>query len=242
MWDPVAAYYIKRFYYRLGMALNTMPQAREALEAINLNETALAANQAELRQLATEGKVKPFDQEAFIANTVDCASTLNQTLPNTTVIQFLNHSGPWSPAPNLATNKVSEFADRLAAKGVGLGGPNLIPDFVPAANVQDTVYPALRRHIGRVILGVANQPREYHLYRGGDIRFLIQGIFNLGRKSDGSPATADSLNLNYIFWTKVPDNLDEVKAILNRPGSPWVHQRNRGLVGTPPASVRVYRP
>lgn len=242
MWDPFAAYYIKRFYTRLGNALSAMPEAKQALECVNINETATAANLAEVKQLALEGKIKPFNQDDFIANTVDCANTLNNALPRVNVIQYLNHSGPWGPAPNPATNRVGELATRLAAKGIGIGCTNLLPASLGPTNAYQTVYPALRPHAGKVIVGLANQPKEWHLYGGADFDGFAQKIFNLARKDDGSSATNDCINGNYLFWTNTPDHLDDVVKVLKRPGAPWSMQRQRGMVGASPTFVKVFHP
>lgn len=242
MWDPYAAYYIKRFYTRLGNALSAMPEARQALECVNINETATAANLAEVNQLATEGKIKPFNQDDFIANTVDCATTLNNALPRVNVIQYLNHSGPWGPAPNPATNRVGELASRLAARGIGIGCTNLLPASLGPTNAYQTVYPALRPHAGRVIVGLANQPKEWHMYGGSDFDGFAQKIFNLARKNDGTDATGDCINGNYLFWTNTPDHLDDVVKVLKKTGASWSLQRQKGMLGTTPLAVRVFHP
>lgn len=242
LWDPAAAFYVKRFYKRFGAALAEMPEARQALECVNINETATAANFKEVSELAAEGKIKPFDQEAFIQNTVECADALHTGLYNGNVIQYLNHSGPWGGTPNRATNRVNEFADRLAARGIGIGCPDLAPEGIGAFNLHETVYPALRRHIGRVVLGVASQPRSYHMYSGGDIAGHIQRVFDMGRRSDGTSATANTLNLNYIFWTNTPDHLDITLNMLNKAGSGWGYQKHRGMVAAPPPSINVFKP
>lgn len=170
---------------------------------------------------------------AFLSNIVACAKAMNDSLPNTVVIQFADWSGPWGSP--MATNRIPELFSRLTSAGIGVGTPNVYPDTYETNGyaIRTFVLPELRKNAGKVVLGSACQGRTFETVSPAQMSAYVQDVFDAARKG-----TPDSLNLNYMFWTLWPNHIAQVKDVLNKAGAPWAVQKHRGLANVPPLSVQ----
>jgi hypothetical protein len=117
-----------------------------------------------------------FDRFSLKENTAAIKlylATIKEAFKHTVVIQYIN----W--------NAVDELMNYANEKGVGIGGPDVMPR---SEDTRKLAYPYYPKFSGAVPLGAAVQYPDY-VVEGTEIP--VREIYNFGR---------DYLKLNYMFW------------------------------------------
>lgn len=152
------------------------------VEGITLPETSV--------NFGSTGKLYPpdFTPEAYLAGTIANMKALKRAFPRSVTMQYANFMpGEWLPKDNHRyLERVFEAAKKL---GVGLGGPDLLPNRPPQMH---HIYRFLPSCKGIVPTGIAAQDGNYSAVDP-----------TIGRASTVEEMQAfarDKLGVNYIFW------------------------------------------
>ncbi len=174
LWDPAVMDRFNRLVTALGARFDREPY----FEGVEFVETALPVNPAAARGLTNE---------AYIAGLKARLVNARAAFPASVVLQETNWLAPDDRA-------LADFARFCVRAGVGMGGPDLIPDSErAAARPRIPAYGLFQRCAGRMPLGCDVQWPEF-VGRTGNReigRLTPGGIFAMG---------VDTLGLNYIFW------------------------------------------
>ncbi len=211
-WDPAVAFQCRNLYKAIGKELSCDPNV-SALEAVNLDETAWGNLKADEQALQDAGTM-PYNREKFGQNMMLMFKGLNDSLPHTVAIQFIN----WPQ------DLVPYFVQQVFSMGGGIGGPDLHPDL----NIP--TYAHLPSLAGMVPLGFAVQwPDTYTPPRTGRPHNRADVIRTL--------RFAQQLKLNYVFWIQRSGYIEIVEEVLKDPSVVKQSDPAGGLVARYPLSV-----
>ncbi len=211
-WDPAVAFQCRNLYRALGKELNCDPNV-SALEAVNLDETAWGNIKADEQALRDAGTMA-YNREKFGQNMMLMFKGLNDSLPHTVAIQFIN----WPQ------DLVPYFVEQVSSMGGGIGGPDLHPD------LSIPTYGQLPSVAGLVPLGFAVQwPDTFTPPRSGRPHNRADVIRTL--------RFAQQLKLNYVFWIKRSGYIEIVEEVLKDPSVVKQSDPAGGLVARYPLSV-----
>ena len=207
-WDPAVAHRVALFYNALGKELSRDANV-SALEIVNADETATLGENGEA--FAAAAGTMPYNQTNLGRNLMYQFKALNDALPHTVAIQFVN----WP------TNLVPYFVDQLIYMGGGIGGPDLDPDYHTPA------YDLLPSAAGLVPLGFAVQWKDTFTNGMPDDRSEVIRTLQFAR----------SKKLNYVFWMNRKGYMETVESVLK--DAAVVDQKDPagGLVRCYPLSV-----
>ena len=161
-------------FNRLIEALGNRFDGEPAFEGINFPETALPINRKQ---------TPDFSDVNYLEAIKLRLSTSKKAFKKSIVIQYINY---------MEKNNLEELLQYCYKAGVGIGGPDLVPDNgrhekkarIPAYDY----YPA---YANKMPLGVAVQPPNFTHMKG---IFTLDAFWDMG---------VNTLKLNYIFWAAV---------------------------------------
>lgn len=193
-YNPMVAQRMRMLVRKLGERYSN----NLTLEAIVLGETALGVDDAQVPAQVTDYSPSLWRNE--IMNTITEA---RRAFPTTVVIHYLNYL-------DRADKLLADVVNHARSLGVGIGGPDLRPNFEAAWRFHYKYYEQVA---GSVPLGTAVQWDNYTYQNPATGRQVtIREILDYG---------LNSLHLNYFFWEIrppfFPANVTSVLAATNAP-------------------------
>ncbi len=214
IWDPAVLVRFNKLVAELGKRFDREPH----FEGVEFIETALNID-------ASRERTTPEEYIAVLRQRLVAARA---AFPTSVVLQETN----W--LPGTSQEQMGEFFRFCCEAGVGIGGPDLIPDAERAPErPRIPSYEFFPRHAGRMPLALDVQEPEY-LGRVGNRnigKLTPAGIFDMG---------VNRLKLNYIFWCVY----DRPKANFTFSGGvvPYVIQKQGAINAGRPANLDGRRP
>ena len=175
IWDPAVLGRFNRLLVQMGKRFDQEPY----FEGVEFVETALRLDY----------KREKYDPAKYISSLKKRLAAAKKAFPTSVVIQETN----W--IPGAGPGDFADFFRFCHGIGVGIGGPDLIPDAERAAErPRIPAYEFFPAYAGKMPLASDVQSPEYQGRFGKGIFFgtlTPQGIFDMG---------VNTLKLNYIFW------------------------------------------
>ncbi len=174
-WDPA----VRERFQKLLLALGSEFDGR--IEGINLPETAV--------DFGESGRLFPkgFSQEIYRDAVVTNLAALKRAFPKSVTMQYANFMPGDGPGNDRAY--LRDVFQRAKELGVGVGGPDLLPD---KPGQMSNSYPLLREYAGSIPTGIAVQDGNYeYQYPKTGKRAAISELIEFG---------TGYLKVNYIFW------------------------------------------
>ncbi len=178
-WDP---YVVSRFSQLLETLAENL-DSHPALEGIAIQESSLSLNDSTLEAFN-------YTPEAYRDALIDVLSTAAGHFNNSQVFWYMNF---------LPQNQsyLDDIATAVSSHDVAMGGPDVLPDSAPLANLT---YPLYDRFQGEITLFNSIQYDSYG-HRHEDMSYPTlywtpDELFEFAR---------DDLHVDYLFWTRKPN-------------------------------------
>ncbi len=190
LWNANVRWRLTRLVRELGKRFNSDPY----FEGIGFSESATGKPATPLTTAQVEG---------FYTNLQTLNKELKNSFPNTLTFQYLNYP----------RNILSSFIDIFKQKGIALGNPDVFLDdpglSFPGTKYSPpgvyTYYPKLTGTIPLVVqVENANYLNTRHDNTGPQP--TVEELFTFAK---------DTLNVNYLFWTRTPEFYPKVLELLN---------------------------
>lgn len=170
IWNPAV---LKRFN-NLIKALGNRFDCEPAFEGINFPETALPVDKK---------KAKNFSKSKYVNAMKLRLQAAKKAFPHSVVIQYINY---------LPKEELEGFIRYCYETGVGMGGPDLVPDIGRHENKKRIpAYDYYQFYAGKMPFGMAVQSPNFTRKKG---IFSLDDFWDMG---------VNTLRLNYIFWAAV---------------------------------------
>ena len=170
IWNPAV---LKRFN-NLIKALGNRFDCDPALEGITFPETAIGIDRKKAKNFSTSKYVNAMKLRLQAAK---------KAFPRSVVIQYINY---------LPKEELEAFIRYCHETGVGMGGPDLVPDIGRYENKKRIpAYHYYNLYAGKMPLAVAVQSPNFTRKKG---IFTLDDFWDMG---------VNKLKLNYIFWAAV---------------------------------------
>jgi hypothetical protein len=174
IWDPAILERFNKLISEIGKRFDQEPY----FEGIEFVETSLNID------FYSEN----FNPTEYIAALKQRLISAKKAFPNSIILQETN----W--LPGAGKKEMSDFFEFCRLTGVGIGGPDLIPD---AERIPERpripAYEFFPEYASKMPLASDVQPPQYQGRTGNKIigKLTPEGIYNMG---------INTLKLNYIFW------------------------------------------
>lgn len=172
IWNPNILIRFNKLIHALGKRFDGDP----AFEGINFEETAIGID----RQ-----KARGFSQPKYLDSLKQRIYAAKQAFPHSVVIQYVNY---------LPRNDLETLIRFCYETGVGIGGPDLVPDIGrhkhKARILAYSYYPS---YADKMPFGMAVQTPNFTRKKG---IFTLDAFWDMGIRT---------LKLNYIFWSSVEE-------------------------------------
>ena len=192
IWDDRVNRRLMALYRELGRQCDQDPN----LEAVVIPETAVTGD------VRGQGEA-PFTFDRYARCVEAGMQAAKDAFPHTVVIQYLN----------LPAEIHKDLAIYAAARGIGLGGPDIFIHDPLLNDPNKGVYRLYGPASGVVPLGTAVQPEDYLVkqFRGPVDPPTPKELYDFGR---------DKLHLNYMFWSTRSGYFEKVQAMMDDPSFP----------------------
>lgn len=174
IWDPAVLNRFNKLISEIGKRFDQEPY----FEGIEFVETSLNIDY----------NIERFDPADYITALKQRLASAKKAFPTSVVIQETN----W--LPGASKEQMADFFQFCKEEGVGIGGPDLIPDTerIPE-RPRIPAYEFFPKYAGEMPLASDVQSPQYQGYVGNKIigTLTTEGIYDMG---------VNTLKLNYIFW------------------------------------------
>lgn len=195
-WLPEVQDRLIALYEALGKRFDADPN----LEAVMLQEDAVIVDGTNMGQ---------YSRRSYTDQQKRGMAGLAKAFPNTIVYKFLN----WGPN----TDELFEYAYQL---GIGIGGPDLIPDS------KNYAYPNYKKYAGKMPLEISVQSPGINKYirHGG----TLEKVYDFGTTDP------DGLRVDHLVWDPAEDSVISFKKQI----LPLINAR-KGITNTTQPSNRT---
>ena len=192
IWIPA----VRERFELLIQALGKRFDKRYYFEGVNFPETWISVD----RQAAPDFDMRKYAQAMLHYNKI-----ARQSFPHCPVIQYVSFGGK--------DQQIGAFIKQLYQIGVGLGGPDLVPDNGRYPNrPRIRAYSFYPMYAGKMPLGTAVQRPNFTKKKGV---FTMEGFWNMA---------IDTLRLNYVFWADVEGR--EFTHSFSKDIAPYIKNKN----------------
>jgi hypothetical protein len=170
IWNPNVLIRFNKLLHALGNRFDGDP----AFEGLNFPETAIGIDYK---------KARNFSKSKYLASLKQRLYAAKQAFPHSVVIQYVNY---------LAKKDLEAFIRFCYETGIGIGGPDLVPDTGRHKHkARIPAYQYYPSYAGKMPFGMAVQSPNFTHKKGV---FTLDAFWDMGIRT---------LKLNYIFWNSV---------------------------------------